>query len=39
MNKEELDIREVCNDEFSDFNIIKMVVKISESTHWRCKDE
>ena len=31
MNKEELDIREV--DEFSDFDIIKMVVKILESKH------
>ena len=35
MNKEELDIREVCN--LSDFDIIKMVVKILESKHWRCK--
>ena len=33
MNKGELDIREVCNDEFSDFAIIKMVVKILKSTH------
>ena len=31
MNKEELDIREV--DEFSDFDIIKMIVKILESKH------
>ena len=32
MNKEELDIREVC-DEFSDLDIVKMVIKILESKH------
>ena len=32
MDKEELDIREVCNDELSDFDIIK-VVKILKLTH------
>ena len=30
-------IGEVSDDEFSDFDIIKMVVKILK--HWRCKDE
>jgi len=32
-------IGEVSDDEFSDLDIIKMVVKILKSTHWRCKDE
>ena len=32
-------IGEVSDDEFSDLDIIEMVVKILKSTHWRCKDE
>ena len=32
-------IGEVSDDEFSDLDIIEMVVKILKSKHWRCKDE